>query len=294
MFVNWFFQSGLKQGVFWGIMVYVVCAMNDVLMRILGDRLHFIEISFFRFLFSFLSVAAIVHGKKISIASSMHKMHFARSVVGAVSLTMCCLSVKLMPLAENASILFSEAIFMLPMSAIFLREKIIYRTLFATVIGVIGLLIIFKPSSNNFNINALIPTAAALLFSVQNIMIKKMVDSKENNMIMLYYFGLYTMLISGIFVPSVWLTPTIHELFLLILLGCGANLLQLFMFLAYRATSAANLSPLRYTELIFSVILGYLFFDEIPTLTVIAGAIFIVCGTCVASIGKHERCGCCS
>ena len=292
--VSWFFKSGLRQGVFWAIMVYLVCATNDVLMRILGEnRLHFVEISFFRFLFSFISIALFILATKQNIKSNLHKMHIERSIIGAISLTMCCLSVNIMPLAENASILFSEAIFMLPLSIIFLHEKVTGKTLIATIIGLIGLLIIYKPRGEHVHLQAFVPTIAAFLFAVQNVFIKKMVDMQESDVGMLFYFSLYTTVIAGVFVPFFWQTPTYQEIFLLALLGIGANLLQLFMFFAYRATSAANLSPLRYTELIFSVIFGFIFFNEIPNVTVITGALFIVIGAFIASYGKHDKCGCC-
>ena len=284
---NWFSEKGLKQGIFWAVMIYFIGTLNDVLARFLGDRLHAVEIAFFRFFFSAVIVLfPMLRSKNNLFKSTIHIWHVMRGVLGAVALGLCCFSVNVMPLAENTTILFSEALFMLPLAAIFLREKVSMRAIVATIIGFFGLIVMFRPSAGNMNLMALIPTFAALLFAIMNIMIKKMIDNKENTLTMLFYFGLYTTIISGAIVPFYWITPNLKELFLILLLGIGANLIQLFIFLAYRATTASNISPVRYVELPFAVLFGFVFFGQIPESTALIGAILIIAGTFVSSCSK--------
>lgn len=284
---NWFSEKGLKQGIFWAIMIYFIGTLNDVLARFLGDRLHAVEIAFFRFFFSAVIVLfPMLRSKNNLFKSTIHIWHVMRGVLGAVALGLCCFSVNVMPLAENTTILFSEALFMLPLAAIFLKEKVSMRAIVATIIGFFGLIVMFRPSAGNMNLMALIPTFAALLFAIMNIMIKKMIDNKENTLTMLFYFGLYTTIISGAIVPFYWITPNLKELFLILLLGIGANLIQLFIFLAYRATTASNISPVRYVELPFAVLFGFVFFGQIPESTALIGAILIIAGTFVSSCSK--------
>jgi drug/metabolite transporter (DMT)-like permease len=180
---------------------------------------------------------------------------------------------------------------MIPLAAIFLHEKIGLKSVIATMIGMTGLIIMYRPSADNINLHALAPTIAAFLFAVMNIIIKKMVDNQENNLTMLFYFGLYTTIMSSIFVPFYWEIPSFHELLLLFILGICSNLIQLFLFLAFRATLATYITPLRYTELPFSVLLGYLFFTQIPDSTTIMGSILIVIGTFIVSTFSKESGG---
>ena len=285
--VNWFLNKGLKQGIFWAIMIYFIGTINDVIARMLGNRLHAIEIAFFRFLFSAIIVLIpMLRAKTNLFKSSMHSWHISRGILGAIALGLCCYSVNIMPLAENTTILFSEALFMLPLAAIFLKENVKKIAIFATIIGFLGLIIMFRPDARNINILAIIPTLAALLFAIMNIMIKKMIDSKENTLTMLFYFGLYTTIISAIIVPKYWITPNLNEIFLIFLLGIGANLIQLFIFLAYRATTASSISPIRYTELPFAVFFGWLFFNQIPDMTTLIGSLLIISGAFIASTNR--------
>lgn len=288
MSFNWFSEKGLRQGVFWAIMIYLTGTINDVLAKFLGNRLHAVEIAFFRFLFSAIIVLIpMIRSKQNLFKSNIHQWHVMRGVLGAVALGLCCYSVNIMPLAENTTILFSEALFMLPLAAIFLKEKISKTTIIATLVGFSGLILMFRPKADNINILAIVPTIAALLFAIMNIMIKKMIDAKENALTMLFYFGLYTTMISGAIVPFYWVTPNLNELLLILLLGAGANLIQLFIFLAYRAASASDISPVRYSELPFAIIFGFLFFGQIPDAITIAGAALIIIGTFISSYARR-------
>lgn len=288
MSFNWFSEKGLRQGIFWAIMIYLTGTINDVLAKFLGNRLHAVEIAFFRFLFSAIIVLIpMIRSKQNLFKSNIHQWHVMRGVLGAVALGLCCYSVNIMPLAENTTILFSEALFMLPLAAIFLKEKISKTTIIATLVGFSGLILMFRPKADNINVLAIVPTIAALLFAIMNIMIKKMIDAKENALTMLFYFGLYTTMISGAIVPFYWVTPNLNELLLILLLGAGANLIQLFIFLAYRAASASDISPVRYSELPFAIIFGFLFFGQIPDAITIAGAALIIIGTFISSYARR-------
>ena len=254
MFFSWFSEKGLKQGIFWAIMIYLVGALNDVLARFLGTRLHAVEIAFFRFFFSVAIVLIpMLRSRQNLFKSDMHFWHLLRGILGAIAFI------------------------------IFLKEKISKTAICATFLGFSGLIMMFRPRAENINVLAFIPTCAALLFAVMNIMIKKMVDHKENTLTMLFYFGLYTTLISAVVVPIYWTTPTLKEFCLIFLLGIGANLIQLFIFLAYRATTASAISPVRYIELPFAVLFGFVFFNQIPDLITLLGATLIISGTFVAS-----------
>lgn len=282
--MHWFCEKGIKQGIFWSTLIYFTSSINDILMKLLGKRLSFIEISFFRFLFSVVVVLIpMLISKNNLFKTNINNLHILRGILGAIALGLCCYSVNIIPLAENTIILFSESLFLLPLSVIFLKEKVSKKAIIATIIGFLGLLIMFKPKTSNINLFAIIPTTAAFLFAVMDIIIKQMINKKENTLTMLFYFGLYTTTIAGIFVPKIWITPTAYELLLIFLLGLGANLIQLFIFLAYRATDASNIAPTRYIELLFSISFGFLFFNQVPKPLDIIGALCIILGTLILS-----------
>jgi drug/metabolite transporter (DMT)-like permease len=273
----WFFKRGYTQGVFWFIMISLVSVTNDVLMKYVGGNLHPVEISFFRFLFSMISVLPFMapHGLKLFKTSDPSK-HVWRAIIGAGAIGACCFSVNLMPLAENTTIMFAEPLFMLPMAVLLLKEKVDSARWIATIIGFFGLLIIVQPGIATFNVKAFIPMTAAFLFVLLNVLAKIMVNREEHTLTMLFYFGLGTSLVAGAILPWFWTMPTLKDLMLLALLGVGANMIQVCLFRAFAATDASGLMPFRYTELLFSAAIGFFFFAELPTKWILVGGSLIV------------------
>ncbi len=287
-FLKWFISKGYYQGVFWSVMISVFSVTNDVLMRFLGERLHVIEISFFRFLFSMLSVLPFMLNRGLSpFKTTQPKMHALRAIVGAIALGLCCYSVNIMPLSENTTIMFTEPLFFLPLAFLLLKEKVDASRWIATMVGFIGLLIILRPGSQTFHVVAFVPITSAILFAFSNVMVKKMTN--ECTFTMLFYFGVGTTLFTLIPLLFFWEIPTLRELGLLIMLGIGGNMIQVCLFRAYSSTDASALAPFRYTEFVVSAIFGYLFFTQIPTIWVLSGALIISTSTLYITIIETRK-----
>lgn len=285
---KWFVSKGYAQGVFWAVMISVVSVTNDVLMRFLGERLHPVEISFFRFFFSMVSILPLM----ISSGTTLFKtdrpmMHVLRAVLGAIALGLCCYSVNIMPLSENTTIMFCEPLFFLPLAYILLKEKVDAPRWIATVVGFIGLMIILRPGTEAFRVVAFVPMTAAILFALSNVMVKKMTG--EHASTMLFYFGVGTTLFALIPLPFFWEMPTLSELGLLVLLGIGGNMIQVCLFRAFSATEASALAPFRYVEFIISALFGYLLFSQIPTVWIFGGAALITLSTFYITIMETRK-----
>ena len=288
-------KTGYLRGVFWAIMICIVSVSNDVIMRYLGDRLHVLEISFFRFLFCMLTVIPFMvmmpQEKSYFFKTKAPGAHLVRGLIGAVALALCCYSVNIMPLSENTAIMFAQPLFFLPLAVVFLKEKVDAPRWIATLIGFGGLLLILHPGKEIFRLEAFVPITAAILFAISDIFNKKMIV-KEHSLTLLFYFGLVTSLLSGFFVGSVWQSPTWQELGFLIVLGVGANLIQVCIFKAFSATDASSLMPFRYAEFPISALAGFLVFGQIPPMYLIFGAIIIACSSFYITYSetKKEKC----
>jgi S-adenosylmethionine uptake transporter len=288
-FLKWFVSRGYAQGVFWAIMICVVSVTNDLLMNHLGNRLHVMEISFFRFFFSMVSVVPLMlsTGTKL-FKTKQPMMHVWRAVVGACALSLTCYSVNIMPLAENTTIMFAEPLFFLILAFFILKEKVDVSRWFATAVGFLGLLVIFQPGTETFQLVAFVPLTAAILFAFLNIMAKTMIKD-EHSYTLLFYFGLGTTLFALVPVFFFWQMPTLSELFLLALLGIGGNLIQVCLFRAFASTEASALAPFRYVEFIVASVFGYLILGQIPTLAILLGAILIIAGTFYITVVETRR-----
>jgi len=155
--------------------------------------------------------------------------------------------------------------------------------------------VMINPGSDPFNILVFIPMGAAFLFASLDLLAKKMV-SKESTLTLLFYFALGTT-VAGAIALSIsvahgsvtWHTPTLEEFLLLFCLGAGANLIQVCLFKAFSATEASSLVPFRYTELVFAVLFGYWFFQELPTIQTWMGAAIIIGSTLYMSYTEIRK-----
>ncbi|MDP3372569.1 MAG: DMT family transporter [Candidatus Paracaedibacteraceae bacterium] len=289
-FLKWFVSPGYKQGVFWVLMITVVSATGDVLMKTLGSRLHVTEISFFRFFFSLISVLPIMLLKSnVSLFKTKQlSMHMWRGIIGAIALGLCCYSVNIMHMSENTTIMFTQPLFFLPLAYFFLKERVDASRWIATLIGFFGILIIMQPGTDTFRCEAFVPMASAFCFAIISMLAKKMIKD-EHSLTLLFYFGLVTTIVALPVMIPFWQTPMLSELPLLLMLGVCANLIQVCIFRAFSSTDASSLSPIFYTEIGISTIFGFIFFGQIPTIFVAIGAALIIGSTFAISVIETRK-----
>jgi len=285
-FFFWFTQKGYLQGAFWAIMITLSSSLNDVFIKFLGERLQVQEIVFFRFLFSTLVLLPFMLPKGAKyFKTSKPGLHLSRGLIGAIALGLAAWGVTKLPLSTVATLGFTQPLFFLPLAVLFLKEHLDWQRVVATIIGFIGVAIIINPTDGVFNAYILIPIAATIMFAILDVYAKKMV-AHDSKWTLMFYFGLATTILGAIPAFLVWQVPTVEELFFLFLLGVGANLIQVCLYMAFSATDAVALSPFKYTELIFASFFGFVFFGQLPAWQILIGAGFIIAGT--MSITIHE------
>lgn len=285
--LSWFHAKGYAQGVFWIICVSLISNGNDILMRLLGSNLPSMEIAFFRFFFAALLLLPIMLYKGLdSFKTSRPVWHISRGILGFGAVASWCYGVGKAPLALVATIALTVPLFVLPMAALLLKERVGWQRLIATLLGFIGILIIVYPdfqasgfdTDDVFNIGVVYLLMAALLFAVSDIVNKFMV-SKESQLTLLFYFAVVTSIAGAYPAYKVWVDPSLSEIGLLLLLGAGGNLILYCLLKAFSAVDVSALAPYRYVELIFASGFGFLIFGEIPEIYTLLGAAIIVPST---------------
>lgn len=279
--LQWFKSKGYLQGVFWMVLVCAVSNLNDILIKYVGTRLSGVEIAFFRFFFSTLVLLPFMLRNGMQSFKTPHpKVHFIRALLLVAAISPWCYGVAALPLTLATTISFTTPFFVLPMALIFLKEHVGWQRWVATFIGFVGITVSLNPTGGDvFNPIALLLIASTIMFASLDIINKKLLIKDEGLLPMLFFSAVGTMLLG--FVPALmaWQTPTLHELFFLLLLGCGANLILFCLLKAFSATEVSALQPFRYVELVLSACFGFLIFGEIPTQYTLIGAAIIVPAT---------------
>lgn len=272
---NRYMQRSLA-GIMWFILSLVVSAMNDALAKYLSIGMHALQIAFFRFLFSALVLLPFMcyRGKK-SFYTSVLWVHCIRGVLLFFGISLWIYAVSLVPITTMTVISFSIPIFVLILAPFFLNEQVGRQLWGAAILGFVGIIIVLNPQKSDFNWLLLVVAVSVLMFAILDVLNKRLVNN-EGILAMLFYSAIVTVILSIFPAIYFWSTPNLYDLSLLLLLGIGANLVLYCILKAFNVLNGSTLAPFRYIELLISVVIGYIWFDETPGLNTCLGAMLII------------------
>ena len=266
-------------GISWFILSLFSSALNDIIGKYAGLRLHPVEVSFFRFLFSMLALLPFIIYQGIQILKTTNPLiHIIRGVLLFLGMTAWIYGLTIVPVTTATVISFATPLFTLVLALFFLNEHIIWQRWVVTIVGFVGIIITMKPNATNFNLEVLVFVLASVAFAMLDIINKKFVI-QESMLSMLFYSALITTLVSSPIVLTCWQTPNMIELVLLFILGASGSLILFFLLKAFALVDATALAPYRYTELIVSATAAYFVFREIPEKSTLYGALIIIPST---------------
>lgn len=264
--------------ILWFILSLVISSANDVLTKYLGANIPSYEVVFLRFLFGTLVFVPFMFKNIESFRTTRIQLHVVRGALLFGGILFWCIGLNAVKITNATVINFTIPIFTLILASIFLKERLNLFRISATVLGFAGIVIVVDPTASAFNYVSLLLVLGSLMFASLDVVNKKFVNN-ESMLSMLFYSSLFTMLFSLIPALNNWITPSLQDLLLFVLLGTGANLILYCLLKALSVIDASGVAPYRYTELIFSATFGYAIFGEIPNYTTLIGALVIITST---------------
>ena len=171
-----------------------------------------------------------------------------------------------------------------------LGERITVVRLASVVIGFAGVLIVIRPGSSVFQWASLLIVASSVSYAVYQIIVRRVaaVDSPATTA---FYSALGCTLVTSLFVPFYWKTPdNWRDVALMLSLGVSGGFGHYCVARAFSYAPANLIAPLNYTQMIGSVVVGYLVFAEVPDFyTWIGSAVIIVAGLLVGWQGRKKK-----
>ena len=251
-------------------------SVNDMTYKNLTMNLPVWEAVFFRaFSGSIISLFFVYRSGFSSIKTKKPIRHFVRAFSAVGCVVLYIFGIKYLLLSENIAIAHSAPIIAALLAVPILGEKIGIHRLLAIIIGFAGVLIIIKPGTNLFQLQSLLPIGSAFFMAAVYLSTRSLMSTETSTSIVFYYsFAL--LFTSIIFFPSDFILPDTLNLILALSLGIMGSLGHYFMSQAARHADVAITSPFEYSSFIFVGIMGYLIFNEIPSNSVIIGAILII------------------
>lgn len=255
------------------LLALLISVINDAIVKVIGEQISVSQVIFFRFLFagffSFISLRNI----GVSVRYKDVIFQIKRGILGGVSFFLYTYSLTIQPLINVVAMSWLTPIFSFFFAIYFLKETFpIKLTLFTIIILIVLFYTLFFEVS--IDLNLIFPIIASILFAVQDIMIKTTKIHSEKHMILI--FSITLSLASLPFAAISWIPMSSNIFYILFLLGAFTMLMQYFLIKAFKIAPISNLVPLRYIEIVFSALVGFIFFQEVPSKNILICSIILL------------------
>ncbi|HEY4163831.1 MAG TPA: DMT family transporter [Dongiaceae bacterium] len=221
-----------------------------------------------------LALTAQATGSPFRLKTAFPKWHLLRGVLVAITSFAFFDGLKYLPLADCIVLAFAAPVFVTALSGPLLGERVGWRRWSAVGVGFIGVIVAVKPGAPiGYGTWLILISAAAYALTLLTL---RRISGKEGTHNILFYSTAFTLVIS--FVPGIreWQPVGWHAAGIMLLQGLASACGQLSMTRALRLGEASMLVPIEFTALVWAVLFGYMFWNDIPVIEVLAGAALII------------------
>lgn len=206
--------------------------------------------------------------------------HAWRGIAGACAMGMGFAGLRFLPFPEATAIRFVTPVAAVLFAALILGERIRLVRISAVLVGLLGVLVITAPRfSAGFGtteaLGALLTLGSACMAALAHIFVKSM-SGTEKTAAIVFYFSLTTTTLSLLTLPFGWVLPTGYELALLVGAGLIGGVGQILLTASFRFADAGVVEPFTYVSMLWSIIIGFFWFGELPTWQMLSGAALII------------------
>lgn len=231
---------------------------------------------FFRNLLGLIIAFYMIKKNNGSLLGNNKKLLLLRSVFGLLGVAAYFYSLTKLPLADTVILNKMSPFFVLILSFIFLKEKISKLQTISLVLAVIGAFFVIKPEFDVEIIPYIIALCSSLFAGSAYTVIRHLRNYDSPETIVFYFTSLSTVTMIPFMLAGQFVVPSLTQLVGLLFLGAFATTAQFLMTYAYRYAPAGELSIYTYTNIIFSTIIGFVIWIEVPDYMSIVGGLLII------------------
>ena len=289
-------KNNNPKGILYILVGMAIFSIQDALIKFVFNDSALYELYFGRTLTAIILLTSylIFSKQKIILKTHYPFLTVFRVMCFFFGFSLFYVSITFMTLAMANALFFSSPFFISILAMVFLKEQIGIRRWAAIFVGFIGVYIVLNPDFENFNIMSLAPVGCALCYAI-SMTITKITSEKDNvytQMLHLYIGAIIISILFFIFTGkgqfNTFTDPTFQFIFrewftnpmfawpIIIAMGITATFSFFFVFSAYSIASPSAVSLFEYSLIIWSIITGYLLFNDIPNIRTFIGVLLII------------------
>jgi drug/metabolite transporter (DMT)-like permease len=267
----------------------LIVPFMDAIAKLLSARYPILQLVWARFFFHFLLITPIAlwrHGPT-SFVTKKPVLQVGRGLYLLAGTACFFVAIKFIPLTDAIALIFFDAVIVIVLAALFLREPIPSSHWVAAVFGLIGVLMIVRPGFETFHPASLLALVASVFFALY-LLSTRLLTGKAPPLVTLSYQSVGGFVLMSAVMPFIWVEPTMMDLVLMSAIGLTGAIGHLLLIRAFEFADVSLLAPYLYTEIIMQVVLGYWLFGDIPDIWAGLGiALIIAVGIFLSLTVRH-------
>lgn len=271
-----------KQGYLWVICGVSIYSLSDAIMKYYSPIYGVHQVLFLRTLFRFIPFLmwALI-SQQNPWRSNKPLANIARSLIATIGTFSYMIAYRNATMTEVFVIASTSAIFVIPFSMLFLREKFCWYNLLAILLGFSGICVTMRPGYSAFQTGLLFALVGAIISALNQVLIKRLAITEKEITIVSYHNLLlicWTLLLGwNTFVPISW-----HDLCAMSIGGLIAAFAQYSMTHAFKLSTSSGLASAGYFMLIPNVIFDIFLFGKTPDVYTFVGLVLVLSGSITA------------
>lgn len=240
------------------------------------------EILFYRNFFSLPTIIlwVIVGGGLSAVRTNRPGAHATRSALGLSVMFCTFIALSMLPLAEATVISFSSPLFATMLSALVLKERVLWHRWGAIAVGLLGVLIVVRPGGSGLPALGVAVALAAALGAAGVTITLRQIGQTESATATVFWFNIASVIVTAVPMPFLFHAHAANVWVALALGGLLGGCAQIMMTAAVRYAPVSALAPFDYLQIVWAMLWGFLLFDALPTWSGVLGAILIGSGGC--------------
>ena len=269
-------NSSPLRGVLWMLVTGFNFVMVTALVKYMGPRIPPAESAFLRYLLGLVFLLPMIGSLRATTWSPrLVAMFGARGLVHTFGVIAWFFAMTQIPLAEVTAMGYLSPIYVTIGAALFLGESLAFRRIAAIVVALFGVLVILRPGFREISPGHLAMFITGFSFGLSYLTAKTLVQRTNPTVVVAMLSIWVTVGLAPIALAN-WVTPTLHELVVLFGVACFATAGHYTMSLAFAAAPLTVTQPVTFLQLIWSTLLGALFFGEGLDMWVLLGGFLIL------------------
>jgi len=256
---------------------WMIVPVMDAFAKHLSSSMDVLQITWARYFFTvvFTLSLMLLFYRKTLVWSKEPTLQLIRGLIFVFSTYLFFYAISEISLPKALTLAFVAPICVTALSPFFLNEKVGLKRWTAVSMGFIGTLIVIRPGFIEFNLATFAALGNGICYGFYLIITRKL-STSDNSLLTLLFSGVVGTIIISLFMPSVWVNPSVNQWIMMALIGFIASIAHLFIILSLKYADASKLAPLGYTEIITNIIISYYFFYELPDNWTYLGLFIIV------------------